>query len=64
MSHDDRQRRLDNEGMEEVRQKALEWRKRAAFRVLNGGGIVQAAAEAIGACTRTVRGWIAERNKA
>jgi hypothetical protein len=64
VSHDDKQRRLDNEGMDEVRQKALEWRKRAAFRVLDSGGTVQAAAESVGACARTVRGWIAERNKA
>jgi hypothetical protein len=49
--------------MDEVRQKALEWRKRSAFRILDNGGTVQGAAEAIGACTRTVRGWIAERDK-
>lgn len=60
----DRQRRLDAESQRYVREQLLEGRKRAAFRVLDGGGTTKDAAVAGECDPRTVLRWVKARAKA
>ncbi len=59
--HDDKQRKLDDAGMREVRRLELETRKRAALRVIDAGGTVTEAARLAKATHDTVKRWIQER---
>jgi transposase-like protein len=61
MSHDDKQRRLDNEQARQRRSEATERKRRAALRILDSGGTVKEAAAESGACRRTVKRWDTER---
>jgi hypothetical protein len=60
----DRQRHLDAESQRNIRAAQLEYRKRAAFRVMDDGGTLLMAMAVSNADRRTVRRWLAERTKA
>lgn len=62
VTHSDGARRLlDNESARAVKEEAREWRKRAAFRVIDSGGSLLEAQAVSGADRRTVKRWLAER---
>jgi hypothetical protein len=64
MRNRDRQRRLDAESQRHVREQLLEGRKRAAFRVLDGGGTTKDAAAVAKCDSHAVLRWVAARVKA